>query len=189
MRLRGRSELCQELEHADWLRRAAGKHPHVEAPLLDAAVLSQQPGSRARARAAHWALRPAPLALRAGRPPAVQLTALALARVNACARASRVPLGEPRSTFPKYPSASVGCISPQRSAEPGPHLVQVPGVPADVPSASPAEARARTNPASTSVPNRSSSSAETGSRNSRRSRTAASQPEPSGLHPDHRPIG
>jgi hypothetical protein len=79
MRLRRRSELWQELEHADWLRRAAGKHPHVEAQLLDAAVLSQQPGSRARARAAHWALRPAPLALQAGRPPAVQLTALALA--------------------------------------------------------------------------------------------------------------
>ncbi|WP_235613966.1 hypothetical protein [Streptomyces olivochromogenes] len=77
MRLRGRSELWEELEHAGWLRRTAGKHPHIEAQLLDAAVLSQQPGSRARA--AHWALRPAPLALEARRPPAVQLTALALA--------------------------------------------------------------------------------------------------------------
>ncbi|MFK0025649.1 hypothetical protein [Streptomyces sp. NPDC090798] len=79
MRLRGRGELWEELEHAGWLHRAGGKQPHTEAQLLDAAVLSQQPGSQARARAAHWALRPTPLALPAGRPPAVQLTALALA--------------------------------------------------------------------------------------------------------------
>ncbi|MFD8006211.1 hypothetical protein [Streptomyces mirabilis] len=78
MRLQGRAELWEELEHATWLRRAAGKHPHVEAQLLEAAVLSQQPGGRARARAAQWALYPAPLAS-AGRHPAVQLTALALA--------------------------------------------------------------------------------------------------------------
>ncbi|WSQ15132.1 hypothetical protein OG604_49670 [Streptomyces sp. NBC_01231] len=79
MRLRGRSELWEELEHAGWLLRAGGKHPHMEAQLLDAAVLSQQPGSRARARAAHWALHPTPLALPAGRPPAVQLMGLGLA--------------------------------------------------------------------------------------------------------------
>lgn len=79
MRLRGRTELWEELEHAGWLRRAAGKHPHMEAQLLDAAVLSQQPGGRARARAAQWAMRPTPLTLPTGRPPAIQLTALALA--------------------------------------------------------------------------------------------------------------
>ncbi|MFG2030492.1 hypothetical protein [Streptomyces sp. NPDC048825] len=79
MRLRGRKELWEELEHANWLRRTGRRPPHVEALLLDAAVLSQQPGSRARARAAHWALRPTPLALPAGPPPAMQLTALALA--------------------------------------------------------------------------------------------------------------
>lgn len=32
--------------------------------------------------------------------------------VSACVRASRVPLGELRSTFPKYTSASAGSISP-----------------------------------------------------------------------------
>jgi hypothetical protein len=79
MRLHGRAELWGELEHADWLRRAAGRHPHVDVQLLDAVLLSQQPGSRARARAAQWALRAAPLAVPAGLPPAVRLTALALA--------------------------------------------------------------------------------------------------------------
>ncbi|MFJ8936446.1 hypothetical protein ACIRL0_12130 [Streptomyces sp. NPDC102365] len=79
MRLHGRGELWQELEHTRWLRRAAGKYPHTEAQLLDAAVLSQQPGRGARARAAQWALRPTPLAPPTGPPPALQLTALALA--------------------------------------------------------------------------------------------------------------
>ncbi|MFM9700027.1 hypothetical protein [Streptomyces europaeiscabiei] len=79
MRLHGRSELWEELEHTRWLRRTAGKYPRSQAQLLDAAVLSQQPGSRARARAAHWALRPTPLAPPTGRPAALQLTALALA--------------------------------------------------------------------------------------------------------------
>ncbi|MDX3716038.1 hypothetical protein [Streptomyces europaeiscabiei] len=79
MRLHGRSELWEELEHTRWLRRPAGKYPRSQAQLLDAAVLSQQPGSRARARAAHWALRPTPLAPPTGRPAALQLTALALA--------------------------------------------------------------------------------------------------------------
>lgn len=78
MRLRGRTELWEELEHADWLRRTVGRHPYVEARLLDAALLSQQ-DSRARARAAQWAMRPTPLAVPAGLPPAVRLTALALA--------------------------------------------------------------------------------------------------------------
>ncbi|MGW1673356.1 hypothetical protein [Streptomyces sp. NPDC002324] len=79
MRLRSRSELWEELEHTRWLRRTADKYPRTQAQLLDAAVLSQQPGSRARARAAHWALRPTPLAPPTGRPAALQLTALTLA--------------------------------------------------------------------------------------------------------------
>lgn len=79
MRLHGRTELWEELEHADWLRRTTGRHARMEARLLDAALLSPRPGSRARARAAHWALHPAPVAVPAGRPPGVQLAALALA--------------------------------------------------------------------------------------------------------------
>ncbi|MFC8208939.1 hypothetical protein [[Kitasatospora] papulosa] len=79
MRLHGRNELWEELEHTRWLRRTAGKHPRTQAQLLDAAVLAQQPGSRARARAAHWALRPTPLTPPTGQPAALQLTALALA--------------------------------------------------------------------------------------------------------------
>lgn len=79
MRLRGRTELWEELEQAGWLRCTRRRPPLMEARLLDAAVLCQQPGSRARARAAHWALHPTPLALPAERPPAMQLTALALA--------------------------------------------------------------------------------------------------------------
>lgn len=79
MRLHGRHELWEELEHAGWLCRKEGRHRHVEALLLDAALLSPRPGSRARARAAQWALRPAPLAVPTARPPAVQLAALALA--------------------------------------------------------------------------------------------------------------
>ncbi|MEU0785380.1 hypothetical protein ABZ341_27840 [Streptomyces sp. NPDC006173] len=81
MRLHGRTELWEELEHANWLRRAAGRH-HVEAQLLDTVLVPQQLDSRARARAAHWALRPAPLAAPAG-PPAVALVALALAAQTA----------------------------------------------------------------------------------------------------------
>ncbi|MET7944145.1 hypothetical protein [Streptomyces sp. NPDC005302] len=77
MRLHGRTELWEELEHANWLRRAAGRH-HVEAQLLDTVLMPQQPDSRARARAAHWALCPAPLAAPGG-PSAVSLVSLALA--------------------------------------------------------------------------------------------------------------
>lgn len=54
-----------------------------------------------------------------------------------------------------------------------------PTSPRIVPSASPAEARARTNPDSTSFSNRSSSSADTGAQWSRRSRTTASAANPS----------
>ncbi|MDX2758384.1 hypothetical protein [Streptomyces europaeiscabiei] len=78
IRLHGRSELWEELEHTRWLRRTASTYPRAQAQLLDV-TLSQQPGSRARARAAHWALRPTPLAAPTGRPAALQLTALTLA--------------------------------------------------------------------------------------------------------------
>ncbi|MET7988721.1 hypothetical protein [Streptomyces sp. NPDC005281] len=79
MRLHGRTELWEELEHTGWLRRRTGRYPHVEAQLLDAALLYQRPGSRTRACAAQWALRPAPVVVPVGWPPAVQLAALALA--------------------------------------------------------------------------------------------------------------
>ncbi len=79
MRLYGRGELWQELEHAGWLRCRADRHPHMKAQLLDAALLAQGAGRRVRARAAQWALRPAPVALPSGWPPSVQLTALAVA--------------------------------------------------------------------------------------------------------------
>ncbi|MFF2852014.1 hypothetical protein ACFVT5_37640 [Streptomyces sp. NPDC058001] len=79
MRLYGRSELWEELEHAGWLRRTNSGHPHMEAQLLDAALFVQGPGRRVRARAAQWALRPAPVTLPSRWAPAVQLTAVALA--------------------------------------------------------------------------------------------------------------
>ncbi|SDE24230.1 hypothetical protein SAMN05216505_12227 [Streptomyces prasinopilosus] len=79
MRLCGRGELWEELEYAGWLRRMAGRHPQVAVYLLDTAALFPQPDNRARARAAQWALHPAPLTVPTGLPPAVRLTALALA--------------------------------------------------------------------------------------------------------------
>jgi hypothetical protein len=42
-------------------------------------VLAQAPGRGDRARAAYWALRPAPLAIASGAPPALQLAALSVA--------------------------------------------------------------------------------------------------------------
>ncbi|MFE2302735.1 hypothetical protein ACFXAW_31625 [Streptomyces sp. NPDC059445] len=79
MRLHSRNELWDELEHAAWLRRRPGRHPHMEAQLLDVALLHLRPDGRARARAVQWALHPAPVVVPVGRPSAVQLTALALA--------------------------------------------------------------------------------------------------------------
>ncbi|MCX5063845.1 MULTISPECIES: hypothetical protein [unclassified Streptomyces] len=78
MRLRGHRELWQELAHAGWLQPPDARSLPVRARLLDAAVLDQAPGRRARRRAAHWALHPAPLALPAA-PPALRLTVLVLA--------------------------------------------------------------------------------------------------------------
>ncbi|WP_405606299.1 hypothetical protein [Streptomyces sp. NBC_00076] len=79
MRLHGRAELWSELEHAEWLRCSLPLRPHVEARLLDADMQTQTSGRGARARAAHWALRPVPLVAPRGMSPAVQLTALVLA--------------------------------------------------------------------------------------------------------------
>jgi hypothetical protein len=78
MRLRGHRDLWQELAHADWLEPPDVRSAPVQLRLLDAAVLDQAPGRRARCRAAHWALHPAPLTLPA-EPPALRLTTLALA--------------------------------------------------------------------------------------------------------------
>ncbi|MFJ8536843.1 hypothetical protein [Streptomyces sp. NPDC093591] len=78
MRLRGHREPWQELAHADWLELPDFKSVPMRLRLLDAAVLEQVPGRRARCRAAHWALYPAPLPLLAA-PPALRLTALVLA--------------------------------------------------------------------------------------------------------------
>ncbi|MHB9856614.1 hypothetical protein ACSYGO_46310 [Streptomyces krungchingensis] len=78
MRLRGHRELWQELAHTGWLEPPDVRSVPVQVRLLDAAVLDQVPGRRARCRAAHWALHPAPLALPAA-PSALRLTALVLA--------------------------------------------------------------------------------------------------------------
>ncbi|MFI6340813.1 hypothetical protein [Streptomyces sp. NPDC050535] len=79
MRLRGRTELWHELEHAGWLRLPARRHSCLEVQLLDAAVLAQAPGRTARVRAAQWALHPVPMAVPPAMPPAVRLTTLVLA--------------------------------------------------------------------------------------------------------------
>ncbi|GAA4561223.1 hypothetical protein GCM10023097_77390 [Streptomyces collinus] len=78
MRLRGSGELWRELAHAGWLQLPDFRALPLQLRLLDAAVLDQAPGRRARCRAAHWALHPAPLALPAA-APALRLTALVLA--------------------------------------------------------------------------------------------------------------
>ncbi|MFJ6900662.1 hypothetical protein [Streptomyces hokutonensis] len=79
MRLRGRAEIWSELEHARWLSCPVPWRTHAEACLLDESMRAQTSGRRARARAAHWALRPVPLATPRGTAPAVQLAALTLA--------------------------------------------------------------------------------------------------------------
>ncbi|MGY5118013.1 hypothetical protein ACWC2H_19455, partial [Streptomyces sp. 900105755] len=79
MRLRGRREIWEELAHGAWLRCPDLRPTQVEVELLDATVLDQVPGRRARCRAAHWALRPAPLYVPAASPPALRLVTLILA--------------------------------------------------------------------------------------------------------------
>ncbi|GHA68984.1 hypothetical protein GCM10010372_80590 [Streptomyces tauricus] len=78
MRLRGRTELWSELEHAGWLALAA-RQSSGEVRLLDADMHTQTSGRAARARAAHWALQPVPLTGPRGMAHSMQLTALALA--------------------------------------------------------------------------------------------------------------
>ncbi|MET7605150.1 hypothetical protein ABZS96_21985 [Streptomyces avermitilis] len=51
----------------------------MEAQLLDTDALVLAPSRTGRARAAHWALHPVPLAVARAAPSAVQLTALVLA--------------------------------------------------------------------------------------------------------------
>ncbi|MCX4564241.1 hypothetical protein OHA02_49720 [Streptomyces phaeochromogenes] len=79
MRLRGRTELWSELEHARWLICPARPHSPMETRLFDAAMQRQASGRGARVRAARWALRPTPLATPREMAPSVQLTALTLA--------------------------------------------------------------------------------------------------------------
>ncbi|GGS95575.1 hypothetical protein [Streptomyces violaceus] len=78
MRLRGNGELWLELTHAGWLEPPDFRALPLHLRLLDAAVLDQAPGRRARCRAAHWALHPTPLSMLAA-APALRLTALVLA--------------------------------------------------------------------------------------------------------------
>lgn len=79
MRIGTHAAPWHELEHAGWLRCISRQHGYTQAQLLDAAALSQSHGRAHRARAAHWALQPAPLTTPHGAPPSVQLAALALA--------------------------------------------------------------------------------------------------------------
>ncbi|MEU7584399.1 hypothetical protein AB0B50_43245 [Streptomyces sp. NPDC041068] len=79
MRLASHAALWHELEHADWLRCTSRRHGAIEAQLLDVAVLGQAPGRGQPARAAHWALHPAPLTAPREAPPSVRLAALSLA--------------------------------------------------------------------------------------------------------------
>ena len=83
MRLGGHAVPWQELEHAGWLHcLSAGRNKGqggVVAQLLGPDAFSPAPGRTGRARAAHWALRPAPLAIGGAVPPAVQLIVLVLA--------------------------------------------------------------------------------------------------------------
>ncbi|MGW1543253.1 hypothetical protein ACWCPM_23950 [Streptomyces sp. NPDC002309] len=79
MRLHGRSEVWEELAHGAWLTYPDLRSTPAVVQLLDAAVLDQIPGRRARCRGAHWALHPTPLRLSAASPPALRLIILILA--------------------------------------------------------------------------------------------------------------
>lgn len=73
------TELWQELTQAHWLHLPDLEAAPVQVQPCDATLLHPAPGRRARCHAAHWALRPAPLAAPAAATPAEQLTALVLA--------------------------------------------------------------------------------------------------------------
>ena len=79
MRLYRRSEVWQELVGEGWLGLAAPRAACLEVRLLDEVVLDQAPSRRARRRAAHWALMPAPLSVPSAATCAERLTALVLA--------------------------------------------------------------------------------------------------------------
>ncbi|WP_254076277.1 hypothetical protein [Streptomyces sp. P3] len=79
MRLRGHTELWQELAQAHWLHLPDLRSAPVQVHLRDATLLDHAPGRRTRCHAAHWALHPDPMAAPATAPPAVRLTALVLA--------------------------------------------------------------------------------------------------------------
>jgi hypothetical protein len=79
MRLHRRSEVWQELAQDGWLELSDPRAAFLQARMLDDAVLDQAPGRSARRRAAHWALKPAPLTVAAAAHPADRLTALVLA--------------------------------------------------------------------------------------------------------------
>ncbi|MFE6162127.1 hypothetical protein ACFQ7F_24815 [Streptomyces sp. NPDC056486] len=88
MRLASHAAPWHELEHAGWLRCTARRHGRTQAQILDAAILHQAPGRQERARAAHWALHPTPLAAPHGAPPSMQLAALVLAVHTEASRGS-----------------------------------------------------------------------------------------------------
>lgn len=79
MRLHRRTEAWQELVREGWLDLPAPRAACLEVRLLDQVVLDQVPGRRARRRAAHWALQPAPFTVPAAATSAERLTALVLA--------------------------------------------------------------------------------------------------------------
>ncbi|MET8631757.1 hypothetical protein [Streptomyces sp. NPDC004680] len=79
MRLHNRREPWEELADSGWLEMPDLKPARLDVRLHDAAILDQIPGRRERRRAAHWALSPLPMLLPPAAPPALRLTALALA--------------------------------------------------------------------------------------------------------------
>ncbi|MFD6311111.1 hypothetical protein [Streptomyces nigra] len=79
MRLYRRAEVWQELAQDGWLELPSPRAAFLQVRLLDNAVLEQAPGRGARRRAAHWALKPAPLIVPPAAKPADRLTALVLA--------------------------------------------------------------------------------------------------------------
>ncbi|MFD8863445.1 hypothetical protein ACFV1F_03380, partial [Streptomyces sp. NPDC059590] len=74
-----RTAAWQELAQDGWLDLPDPRTAPLQVRLLDDAALNQAPGRSARRRAAHWALKPAPLIVAAAANPADRLTALVLA--------------------------------------------------------------------------------------------------------------
>ncbi|WP_259372196.1 hypothetical protein [Streptomyces pristinaespiralis] len=78
MRLHRHTEAWQELAQDRWLDLPDPRAAPLQVRLLDGA-LNQAPCRSARRRAAHWALKPAPLIVPAAAKPADRLAALVLA--------------------------------------------------------------------------------------------------------------